>query len=208
MLDGGYRFMGVGVRSVEIVYRPGKENMRVDVLSRNPTETSRHHTLDVQVAAVNSKERDIPTLLHESLGVDLPCNLDVEQQKDQHLCQLRQLLEFGVLPADDGATRALAAQAVNFTIVDNILYYVDGKREGNRRAVVPQHLWQSILEKCHAGKMAGHFSDTHLYATLSSRWWWRTMYLDVLEFCKNCGVCATVIGIVRHCKPALQPTPM
>jgi hypothetical protein len=36
---------GSGVRKLDIIYRAGKENTRA--LSRNPTETSRHHDLDV-----------------------------------------------------------------------------------------------------------------------------------------------------------------
>ena len=117
----------------------------------------------------------------------------MEQEKDSELHQLRQFLEFGILPEDDTVARAVAAQAVNFTIVDSVLYFMDRKRE--RRAAVPRHLQESLLEDYHAGRMAGHFSGAHMYATLSRQWLWRTMYRDVLEFCKSCGECATVTGV-------------
>ena len=91
-------------------------------------------------------------------GDESPCDLDVEQQKDPELCRMRQFLEFGILPAEGEAAKSLAAQALNFTMVDNVLYYVDGKNRGHRRAAVPRHLQRSILEDYHAGKMAGHFS--------------------------------------------------
>ena len=42
---------------------------------------------------------------------------------------MRQFLEFGILPADGETARSLAAQALNFTMVDNVLYYVDVGRE-------------------------------------------------------------------------------
>ena len=93
-------------------------------------------------------------------------------------------------------------------MVDNIFYHVDGKRGGLRRAAVPQHLQQSILKDHHSGKLAGHFSGTRLYATLSRQWWWRTMHKDVLEFCRSCGECATVTGVGRRCKPPLHPIPV
>ena len=50
----------------------------------------RHHDLDVQVAAVTSKELDISTLLHDTPGADSHCDLDMEQEKDPELHQLRQ----------------------------------------------------------------------------------------------------------------------
>ena len=128
---------GSGVRKVDIVYRPGKENTRADTLSRNPTETPDHHSLDVQVAALSSKDNDISTLLHSPPGDESPCDLDVEQQKDPELCQMRQFLEFGILPAEGEAARSLAAQALNFTMVDNVLYYVDGNNRTQTSSSAP-----------------------------------------------------------------------
>lgn len=93
-------------------------------------------------------------------------------------------------------------------MVDDVLYYVDGKKGGHRRAAVSRHLQRSILEDYHAGKMAGHFSGTRLYATLCRQWWWRTMYKDVMEFCRSCGECATVTGVGRRCRPPLHPIPV
>ena len=112
---------------VDIVYIPGRENTRADALLRNPTETPDHHPLDVQVAALSSKDTDIPTLLHSSPGDESPCDLDTEQQKDPELRHMRKFLEFGILPADGETARSL-----NFTMVDNVLYYVDGRKGGHR----------------------------------------------------------------------------
>ena len=48
--------------------------------------------------------------------------------------------------------------------------------------------------------MAGHFAGPRLYASLSRHWWWRTMYIDALEFSRGCGE-------GRRCKPTLHPIP-
>jgi len=39
---------------------------------------------------------------------------------------------------------------------DNILYYVDPKNNGKKRAVVPKQLQKDILEENHSGGMACH----------------------------------------------------
>ena len=80
---------GSGVRKVDIVYRSGRENTRANALSQNPTGTPDHHPLDVQVAALSSKDTEISTLLHSSPGDESPCDLDAEQQKDPELRQMR-----------------------------------------------------------------------------------------------------------------------
>ena len=121
---------GSGIRKVEIVYRPGKENARADALSRNPTDAPHHHMLDVQVAGVSSWVSDIYTLLQDSPGEVSPCNFNTEQEKDPELRQLRQFLQFGILPEEEMTARAIAAQAINFEMVDNVLYYTWIGREG------------------------------------------------------------------------------
>ena len=60
--------------------------------------------------------------------MESPCDLD----EDPELQQLRQFLEFGILPTDEATARSLASQALNFTKVDNVLYYMDSKRRGHR----------------------------------------------------------------------------
>ena len=54
----------------------------------------------------------------------------MEQEKDLELQCLQQFIEYGILPADEKEVRKLVAQALNFVIVNNVLYFVDTKGGG------------------------------------------------------------------------------
>ena len=85
---------GSGVKSVNIVYRPGKQNSRVDALSRNPTEikSTNPHPINVQVAAVESQRKEITDLLNMSPVEESLDEFHLEQDKDPALQSLQQFL--------------------------------------------------------------------------------------------------------------------
>ena len=165
-------------------------------------------TLEAQIAEVSAGDLDITQLLEAPSGRDSPCDFHVEQDKDLELQRLRQCVEYGILPEDERDARRVAAQALEFAVVDGVLYFVDAKRGGKKRAAVPSHLRRSILAEYHSGKMAGHFSGVRLYTAISRQWWWRTMYKDAIEFSRNCGECATVTRVGRRHRPPLHPIPV
>ena len=85
------RVFGSGVRKVDILYRPGKENVRADALSQNPFGDSAltpEHT-EVQVAAVSSEERTITELLEGTYPESVTSDFHIQQQKDPELQKLR-----------------------------------------------------------------------------------------------------------------------
>jgi len=86
---------GSGVRRVDIVYRPGKQNARADALSRNPAgaEPTEPHPVEAQVLAMRSEELTITDLLHVSPGEDSLGEFHMEQEKDLELHGLRQFIE-------------------------------------------------------------------------------------------------------------------
>ena len=198
------RVFGTGVRKVDILYMSGKENLSADALSRNPVGDSApasKHT-ELQVAVVSSEERTIAELLEDTYPESVTSDFHIQQQKDPQLQKLRLSLECRILPTDDGEARTVAAHALNFIIVDNVLYFVEKRRGGGswRRAAVPSHMQRQSLEDSHGERNAEHFSGPRTYATLRQKWWWQNMYQHTVEFCNNCGECATVAGVERRNK--------
>ena len=46
-----------------------------------------------------------------------------------------------------------------------------------------------ILLELHASALGGHLAYRKMYDLAKSRFWWKTLRLDVLHFCKGCNVC-------------------
>ena len=94
-----------------------------------------------------------------------------EQRKDGDLHEIFNFLQKQELPADEKRARKIALQSSLFSVVADILNYLDHKQNYQRRVAVPSHLREQILKECHAGGMGGHFSGKRTYAALARRWW-------------------------------------
>ena len=206
---------GSGVKSIKIQYRPGRLNSGADALSRSPqcspsvdrTNQGRMQVATVTTATVSTSPT-IQTLLTAEPTDDIPDSFADEQQKDPALLEIFNYLLEEELPAEDKRARKIALQSSLFVIEDGLLYFVDPKQKQRRRAAVPRQLQEQILIESHSGTMCGHFSGRRTYATLARQWWWEGMLTDVLQFAKNCPVCATVSGGGKVSRPPLHPIPV
>ena len=124
------------------------------------------------------------------------------------LTVLMSYLVRGDLPDDPKYAQRIAAKAPLFTVIEDVLYFVDQKRYHRKRAVVPQHLQKSLLQQSHGGPMSGHFSGPRLYSSLARTWWWDGMYADTMEHCRGCPQCAIVTGGSQQHRPLLRPIPV
>ena len=78
-------------------------------------------------------------------------DLAAEQLKDPDLFQLIQYMKSETLPADENKAKKVAAQAPSFSLLHNILYFVDSKNSNRKRCVVPAQMRKQLMEENHSG---------------------------------------------------------
>ena len=130
------------------------------------------------------------------------------QADDPDLQELRAFVKQGHLPQDEIRARKMVLQQSLFTVVDDVLYFVDPKRNNRKRAVVPKSLQRRLLEETHCGPYGAHFSGQRMFNVLVSSWWWGHMFSDATKFAKACPECAVTTGVSRRIKPPLHPIPV
>ena len=100
MLGGGIEFMAVE-QSIEIVYRPGKENGSADALSWTPHLPAQLEGLaegEDQVNAIRGDETISELLTADPMSNRPPDDFGREQLRDPDLKDLMTYLRDGVLP--------------------------------------------------------------------------------------------------------------
>ena len=203
MLGGVY---GCGAKSIEIVYRLGRENSSANALSRTPQLPAPLEGIaegEAQVNIIRGDETISDLLTADPMSDRPPDDFGQEQSKDPSLKDLMTYLRDSVLPTEETTAKKVLTQAPQVTISDDILYILDSRQKDRVRVVVPSHLRGSLLMEYHAGQMAGHFSGPRLYKTLERWWWWQGMYSDCVKHARNCPQCTVVGGTVRVRKPPL-----
>ena len=139
------------MKKLEIIYRAGRENGNADALSCAPTgpPPAEPVVTDSQVMAVTSITVDTVIDDLAKLGPVAVDNdsLANEQQKDSDIMEMLLYLTKDQLPDCNETANKILATAPLFTVVDGILYFLDSKKGGRKRCVVPRCLRQSIMEE-------------------------------------------------------------
>ena len=187
---------------LEIRYRPGKGNSNADALSRSP----------LPAGGVGQATFRVVAALQASVcaeGGDPNENSDVtfaaEQRRDPELLELIRYLETNVLPDDAKKARELVLSKSLYSLVDNVLYYVE--RDKSLRVVPPRNRREKLFHEAHGGIYGGHLRESKVHSELGKHYWWPGMHGDIVNWCKACLVCATR-HVGRAVKPLLTPIPV
>ena len=184
-------YAGSGIADLNVIYRPGKENTKADDLSRSPQRPAPvfgEAETEIQVSTITG---DIGHTIDEMLRMEpdsSPSDLHSfarEQRKDEKINQVILFLETEKLSSDDKKARKVALQSSNFTIEDEVLYFLDSKHNHRKRAVVPSHLRERLMKEVHGGPFSGHFQVTDC-----------TVYSHVCRGGKGC-TCIRMVSIIE-----------
>ena len=118
---------GAGVKEVNIIYRPGKDNANADALSLNPVMTADLQSgEDIQVAVVKGNET-IEELLQAELDNEMTGSdeFGIEQRKDPKVLKMFQFIENETLPEEEKEAKRIVLQSNLFTVTNDVLYFID-----------------------------------------------------------------------------------
>ena len=195
--------------NMKIRYRPGKDNVRADALSRRDQDMPKGED-DERLASrefimlVPSDQQDptyaapvqVPTLTPEgailSNHLPQPPSLDdlIAQHWDQAVEQ-DETYQAVRLAVQSGArslntiTKKLAVSLGDCTVTDN------NKLQWRNRTWVPdsEPIRTGIIQQAHLAVQTGHPGREETYRTIARMWYWPKMSEDNRRFVRNCDIC-------------------
>ena len=111
------------------------------------------------------------------------------QHRDPELAPLIVFLETGTLPPRDQDARQIVLASEQFTLEEDVLYYVEN--DGTLRVVPPVNQRERLVKEAHSGKFGAHLGDAKVYSEIKKHYWWRGMRRDITWWTRGCIVCAT-----------------
>nr|CAH8829254.1 unnamed protein product [Trichobilharzia regenti] len=155
-------------------YRPGKRHGNADSLSRLPDCENTLNVLlgaaaDTDWASLQAADTTIqPIYLRQQHGNDKPTSKELRD-----------------LPA---ATRCICEKWGLLRLIDNVLYIVEPN--ANPRLLVPTVKVPELISQVH--HQLGHAGQQKTEHAIRQRFWWPLIHHDVMEFCRNCAICAQI----------------
>ncbi|KAE9314987.1 hypothetical protein PR003_g19102 [Phytophthora rubi] len=153
-----------------VEYKPGKQNVLADALSRRP---------DYELAHLAYLESPLFELIREAYA------------DDNDLAGLVEALSAPNKAVD--LTARQRSRLHRFSVVEGLLYYqVDGGDEP--RIVVPndEALRHRVLYEAHETPLSGHLGREKTYTSVARNFWWPHMYKWARKYIHTCETCQRV----------------
>lgn len=104
---------------------------------------------------------------------------------------------------DERKVQTLGAEM--YVLQNGILYVMS---DCVTRLVVPKCCRSLVLHLAHTIPWSGHLAHQKTYQRLSTRFFWPSMYTDVLTYCATCPVCQKNSAVRRSNRVPLYPLPV
>ena len=192
-----------------VEYKPGKQNVLADALSRRPDYEVSRSVLEVAVQAVRATAHDDIHLDIHRISVATVSNT----LRDEIIAgyardtQCRELIEFFV--GDSPTLNAsLRAKAIRFNYSDGLLWHQISDCD-YPRVFIPAitELRERILSEHHDLPHAGHFGREKTYLSICAHFYWPHLFKWVTNYVKACEVCQRVKP-APHSQAPLRPLPV
>ncbi|KAE9013736.1 hypothetical protein PR001_g15328 [Phytophthora rubi] len=168
-----------------VEYKPGKQNVLADALSRRP---------DYELAHLAYLESPLYELIREAYA------------EDDDLAGLVEALSVPNKAVE--LTARQRSRRHRYSVVEGLLYYqVD---EGEPRIVVPndEDLRHRVLYEAHDTPLSGHLGREKTYTSVVRNFWWPHMYKWVRKYVQTCETCQRVKPVPSASAPVMSlPVP-
>uniref|UniRef100_A0A914X6C2 RNA-directed DNA polymerase n=2 Tax=Plectus sambesii TaxID=2011161 RepID=A0A914X6C2_9BILA len=203
--------------NLTIVVRPGAQHKNADFLSRLHEDETEGDEDRPSAPGVGEKLGTV--MLTQTANADALSNDDdaspitdeisvrpalPEQRGDTFFGPIIAYLEDGTLPDEPTTAKRVVAEASQFAIDNRALFFVDYKRKGHMRLVLPQSMRQDVVLQEHSGVFGGHLGHDRVYYALAQNYYWPGMCTDVKRLIRGCLTCATSRDYRKH-RPPLTP---
>jgi transposase InsO family protein len=153
--------------------------------------------MKIQSPEVPHEQRIQIPLIESDESIGLIEQIIKEQQIDPHWKQIIEYKENNIIPSNREQAKILQQESKYYTLGTETggLYYFNEKKATVKttptlpRLVVPNRYRTEVIQLYHATIFGGHLGINRVWEKLARRYFWPSMYSDVVNFIKHCPQC-------------------